>query len=127
MARNNKRGFEMEVMSVPALHADDMTMVEFRDPKTNLGGRVVFYRVGARKLQVEFDMLEPGVVSIRAFENPLMSGMAAVMIRHVITWLEAVDRMMIPGAMEGARPPTFEGLPALVRLAEQLEAESRRG
>jgi hypothetical protein len=111
---------------IPALHATDFSMVEFRDPKTHLGGRVIFHRVGD-KLLVEFDSLEPGVMPVRAFESPVMAGAAAQAVRHAIEWLEAVDKMMVPGAMEGARPTTFEGLSILERLAEQLEKEARHG
>ena len=112
---------ELDVEVIPAVGFRNITMIEFRDTDTMRGGRVNVRREGF-KLLVEFIDLEPGVEPVKAISDPVEARNVLAIVEYAIEWLVKMQKYS-PTLVENTKPITFDGLPILKKLAEQLRLE----
>ena len=118
--------WELKVDAIPALYSKDFTLVEFRDPVTMLGGRVLVQRAASGLLVVSFEELDPGVVALRAIAKPATASQIAETVGHAVAWLEDIHRRIGSTIMVAAKPMEFDGLPELRKLLAQMEKEAMK-
>lgn len=121
--RNSGTAFKVEVISVEPIFLNDTFLIEFRDMVTMQGGRVSFRRVNPGLMEVAFTDLSQGVVPRRAVPDPVSPENTLAIINYTILWLKNLQRLSMPGAFDIAKPPDFDGLDTLEKLAKQIQGD----